>query len=122
MGLFAIFIVLLCAATSFFCVGAVTGVKLGSNYNSAVSLKTAIVFTVVALLAMALSFILGRMLYPVLTDVLDWVGFALLLLIAIHFSITQSCPTLCDPMDCSMPDFPAHHYLPVCSNSCALSW
>ena len=22
------------------------------------------------------------------------------------------CPTLCDPMDCSMPDFPAHHQLP----------
>ena len=22
-------------------------------------------------------------------------------------SVTHSCPTLCDPMDCSMPDFPA---------------
>ena len=22
-------------------------------------------------------------------------------------SVAQSCPTLCDPMDCSMPDFPA---------------
>ena len=27
-------------------------------------------------------------------------------------SVAQSCPTLCDPMDCSMPDFPAHHQLP----------
>ena len=27
-------------------------------------------------------------------------------------SVTQSCPTLCDPMDCSMPGFPVHHYLP----------
>ena len=26
-------------------------------------------------------------------------------------SVTQSCPTLCDPMDCSMPGFPAHHQL-----------
>src|SRR5574337_777815 len=26
-------------------------------------------------------------------------------------SVTQSCPTLCDPMDCSMPDFPFHHQL-----------
>ena len=28
-----------------------------------------------------------------------------------HCSVTQSCPTLCDPMDCSMPVFPAlpHH-------------
>ena len=24
-------------------------------------------------------------------------------------SVTQSCPTLCDPMDCSMPGFPVHH-------------
>ena len=25
--------------------------------------------------------------------------------------IAKSCPTLCDPMDCSMPDFPILHYL-----------
>ena len=24
-------------------------------------------------------------------------------------SVTQSCLTLCDPMDCSMPDFSVHH-------------
>ena len=24
-------------------------------------------------------------------------------------SVTQSCLTLCDPMDCSMPGFPIHH-------------
>ena len=27
-------------------------------------------------------------------------------------SVTQSCPTLCDPMDYSMPGFPVHHQLP----------
>ena len=27
-------------------------------------------------------------------------------------SVAQSCPTLCDPMDCSMPGFPVHHQLP----------
>ena len=27
-------------------------------------------------------------------------------------SVTQSCPTLGDPMDCSMPGFPVHHQLP----------
>ena len=27
-------------------------------------------------------------------------------------SVVQSCPTLCDPMDCSMPGFPVHHNLP----------
>ena len=41
-------------------------------------------------------------------------------------SVTQSCLTLCDPMDCSMPGFPAHHYLPelaqthVCCVKCAI--
>ena len=36
-------------------------------------------------------------------------------------SVTQSCLTLCDPMDCSMPGFPVPHQLPVYSNSCPLS-
>ena len=27
-------------------------------------------------------------------------------------SVTQLCPTLWDPMDCSTPDFPVHHQLP----------
>ena len=26
-------------------------------------------------------------------------------------SVTQSCPTLCDPMKCSTPDLPVHHQL-----------
>ena len=26
-------------------------------------------------------------------------------------SVAQSCSTLCDPMDCSMPGFPVHHQL-----------
>ena len=34
---------------------------------------------------------------------LPWVQFS---------SVTQSCPTLCDPMNCSMPDLPVHHQLP----------
>ena len=30
--------------------------------------------------------------------------------VSVQFSsATQSCSTLCDPMDCSMPDFPVHH-------------
>ena len=27
-------------------------------------------------------------------------------------SVTQSCPILCNPTDCSMPGFPVHHQLP----------
>ena len=26
-------------------------------------------------------------------------------------SVSQSCPTLCDPMDCNMPGYPVHHRL-----------
>ena len=32
---------------------------------------------------------------------------------ALHFSsVVQLCPTLCNPMDCSMPGFRVHHQLP----------
>ena len=32
---------------------------------------------------------------------------------SVHFSsVTQSCLTVCDPMNCSMPGLPAHHQLP----------
>ena len=32
---------------------------------------------------------------------------------SVQFSlVAQSCPTLCDAMDCSMPGFPVHHQLP----------
>ena len=27
-------------------------------------------------------------------------------------SVAQSCPTLCDPMNCSKPGLPVHHQLP----------
>ena len=27
-------------------------------------------------------------------------------------SVAQSCPTLCNPMDCNMPGLPVHHQLP----------
>ena len=33
--------------------------------------------------------------------------------IGIQFSsVTQSCPALCDPVDCSTPGLPVHHQLP----------
>ena len=38
-------------------------------------------------------------------------------------SVAQSCPTLCNPMECSMPGFPVLPLSPqICSNSCPLSW
>ena len=32
--------------------------------------------------------------------------------IILSVQFIQSCPTLCDPMDCSTPDFPVHHQFP----------
>ena len=32
-------------------------------------------------------------------------------------SVTQSCPTLCDPMNCSTPGLPDHHQLPEFTQS-----
>ena len=37
-------------------------------------------------------------------------------------SVNQSGPTLCNPIDCSMPCFPVQHQLPVCTNSWWSSW
>ena len=31
---------------------------------------------------------------------------------SVQFSLSQSCPTLCDPMNHSTPGFPVHHQLP----------
>ena len=36
-------------------------------------------------------------------------------------SVTQSCPTLCHPMNRSTPGLPVHHQLPEFSNSCPWS-
>ena len=32
-------------------------------------------------------------------------------------SVTQSCPTLCDPMNRSTPGLPVHHQLPECTQT-----
>ena len=47
----------------------------------------------------------------------------LLLYNSVQFSsVAQSCLTLCDPMDCSMPGLPVHHQLlEFTPNSCPLS-
>ena len=37
--------------------------------------------------------------------------FRIILLRMFYCSVTQSCLTLCDPMDCSMPGFPVLHHL-----------
>ena len=40
-------------------------------------------------------------------------GYATVPLVSVQFnSVSQSCPTLCAPMDCSTPGLPLIHYLP----------
>ena len=44
-----------------------------------------------------------------------WLGFLCLLELCSFCcccSVAQSCLTLCNPMDCSMPGFPVLHHLP----------
>ena len=43
---------------------------------------------------------------------INWYLFFQLLYFILQFSpVAQSCPTLCDPMDCNMPGLPIHHQL-----------
>ena len=45
------------------------------------------------------------------------------ILLLFVWSVAQSCPILCHPMDCSMPGFPVLHYLPDFTQmQCPLSW
>ena len=46
------------------------------------------------------------------TTILEWVSMPSSYLGFKFSSVAQSCPTLCDPMNHSMPGFPVHHQLP----------
>ena len=37
-------------------------------------------------------------------------------------SVTQLCPTLCDPINCSTPGLPVHHQLPEFTQTHVHSW
>ena len=54
---------------------------------------------------------------PLLSGLYDWPYWIILRIwpqtSAVQFSsVTQSCLTLCDPMDCSTPSLPVHHQFP----------
>ena len=38
--------------------------------------------------------------------------FAIVGIVILLSSVAQSCPTVCNPMDCSTASFPVHHQLP----------
>jgi len=84
MSILIIFITLLCISTGCFAIGAVSGSKLGSAYKTNVTLKTALVFVVSNLIAISLSFVVGKLLFPWLHVVTTWICFAFLFLIGVH--------------------------------------
>jgi len=47
-------------------------------------------------------------------SIVKWViSLGLYCMVNVQFSsVIQSCPTLCDPIDCSMPGLPVHHQPP----------
>ena len=50
---------------------------------------------------------------PILTPLLFNTDLVYIYEHSVQFSsVTQSCPTLCDPMNCSTPGLPVHHQLP----------
>ena len=50
--------------------------------------------------------------FPFLYSILEGIG-DLETQTSVQFSsVAQSCPTLCDPMNCSTPGLPVHHQLP----------
>ena len=50
--------------------------------------------------------------YPHLIQPSSYLGMALVQSVTLRLtSVAQSCPTFCNPMDCSTPGFPVHHQL-----------
>ena len=49
-----------------------------------------------------------------ISNLISWANYKSEWVIVLHVicSFAQSCPTLCDPMNCSMPGLPVHHQLP----------
>ena len=61
--------------------------------------------------------IMKKLLWTVLYKVFLWmcifISLELMTKSSVQFiSVAQSCPALCDPMDCSTPGLPVHHQLP----------
>ena len=48
-----------------------------------------------------------------ITNSVDMRSIIIIITVSVRFSsVTQACPTLCDPMDCSTLGLPVHHQLP----------
>lgn len=84
MGILTLLICLICISTGTFALGVMTGRKLGSSYKKDAALKTSFVFAIINVLAMALAFIIGRLLFPWLYSSPHWLVFVMFFLISIQ--------------------------------------
>ena len=84
MGIISLIIILLSISTGCFAIGVTSGSKLGSCYKSSVALKTTLVFVVTSLLALSLSFIVGKLLQPYVANVSIWIAFSMFFLVGVR--------------------------------------
>ena len=84
MGILTLLISLICISTGTFALGVMTGRKLGSSYKKDAALKTSFVFAIINVLALALAFIIGRLLFPWLYSSPHWLVFVMFFLISIQ--------------------------------------
>jgi len=84
MSILIVLLVLLCIATGCFAIGAISGSKLGSYYNSNITLKASLVFVVSNLVSMTVAFIVGWLLYDWTHVVSSWLAFAMLFIIGVR--------------------------------------
>ena len=82
---------------------------LGLSLVSLIFLKSSVVFPISLFSSISLHWLLRKAFLTLLTfpwkSVFKWVS--------VQFSsVAQSCPTLCDPMNCSTPGLPVHYHLP----------
>lgn len=84
MGILLLLVILLCLSTGIFAIGVTSGSKLGSCYKSSVVLKTTFVFVITSLLALSLSFIVGKLLSGTVSHVSTWLAFSMFFLTGIR--------------------------------------
>lgn len=84
MGILLLILILLCISTGTFAIGVTSGSKLGSCYKSSVALKTAFVFVITSLVALSLSFIIGKLLYDTEWHVSTWLAFSMFFLMGVR--------------------------------------
>ena len=97
-----------CLFFFFFCIGSKKILRYFLPCNAYLSTN----FTVFSILTFQLSFSLYHIFFNYF--ILDCILLGRYLCHARYqfSSVTQSCPTLCDPMNRSTPDLPVHHQLP----------